>query len=725
VRKNTRFCSLFAISNTLTHKALGLFFTFDKDFVHCFKLSEEKEGGAEKQITHSTQMKTLPFILLLTLFGSSIFAQNVQGRLKIDSLKRQLTIAKHDTSRVLIMVQLCNSYRVPQPDSALFLGQQTVKLAQNIHFPKGEIQALAHMGRVQLDIGSLPKSLEIQFRALQIAEDNHLPAEKALPLGYIGSIYFTLENHPKAISYYRQAMVIYEANHNYPQVRTQKMNIGNAFEKMNQLDSALYYEEQAYEDMARAGNGINPIVFRNLGNIQAKLGNNRLAMEYYRKGLQAQGGSGGRVTSIALNQIAKLYQKENQLDSSIYYARKGLEESELTSFKEGILDNSTLLSELYVVKKDPIKAFYYHKMAAVAKDSLFGPKQLQALQTIVVDEQVRQREVEAQREAREIANQTQLKQYAFLAGLGVLLLIAFILYRTNKQQKKANHLLHRQKEEINLQRDKAEKALTELKSTQAQLIQKEKLASLGELTAGIAHEIQNPLNFVNNFSELSVELAKELKVERLKSKEERDEELENELVDDLIQNQEKINHHGKRASSIVKGMLEHSRQSTGERQLTDINQLTDEYLRLAYHGFRAKDNGFNSDYELVSDANLPNIEVVPQEIGRVLLNLINNAFYAVNERVKQGDLNYQPKVTVTTHAADNQLQIRVVDNGTGMSEAIKSKIFQPFFTTKPTGEGTGLGLSLAYDIVTKGHGGTIEVESMEGEGTTLSVKLAV
>ena len=669
-------------------------------------------------------MKTLTFTLLLTLFGSSIFAQNVQGRLKIDSLKRQLTIAKHDTSRVLIMVQLCNSYRVPQPDSALFLGQQTVKLAQNIHFPKGEIQALAHMGRVQLDIGSLPKSLEIQFRALQIAEDNHLPAEKALPLGYIGSIYFTLENHPKAISYYRQAMVIYEANHNYPQVRTQKMNIGNAFEKMNQLDSALYYEEQAYEDMARAGNGINPIVFRNLGNIQAKLGNNRLAMEYYRKGLQAQGGSGGRVTSIALNQIAKLYQKENQLDSSIYYARKGLEESELTSFKEGILDNSTLLSELYEAK-DPIKAFYYHKVAAAAKDSLFGPKQLQALQTIVVDEQVRQREMEAQREAQKIAYQTQLKQYAFLAGLGVLLLIAFILYRTNKQQKKANNLLHRQKEEINLQRHKAEKALTELKATQTQLIQKEKLASLGELTAGIAHEIQNPLNFVNNFSELSVELAKELKVERLKVREERDEELENELVDDLIQNQEKINHHGKRASSIVKGMLEHSRQSTGERQLTDINQLTDEYLRLAYHGFRAKDNGFNSDYELVSDANLPNIEVVPQEIGRVLLNLINNAFYAVNERAKQGEVDYQPNVTVSTQAVDNQLEIRIQDNGMGIPDRIKSKIFQPFFTTKPTGEGTGLGLSLAYDIVTKGHGGTLEVETKEGEGTTFIVKLPI
>jgi signal transduction histidine kinase len=270
-------------------------------------------------------------------------------------------------------------------------------------------------------------------------------------------------------------------------------------------------------------------------------------------------------------------------------------------------------------------------------------------------------------------------------------------------------------------------ALTELKSTQAQLIQKEKLASLGELTAGIAHEIQNPLNFVNNFSELSVELAKELKGERLKGKEDRDEELENELVDDLIQNQEKINHHGKRASSIVKGMLEHSRITTGERQLTDINQLTDEYLRLAYHGMRAKDSSFEADYELIMDEGVPKVEVVPQEIGRVLLNLINNGFYAVQEQGKRktehGILNYKPTLTLRTKAEKGQLIISVKDNGNGIPEAIKDKIFQPFFTTKPTGEGTGLGLSLAYDIVTKGHDGTMVVESRDGEGSEFVVRL--
>jgi two-component system, NtrC family, sensor kinase len=269
----------------------------------------------------------------------------------------------------------------------------------------------------------------------------------------------------------------------------------------------------------------------------------------------------------------------------------------------------------------------------------------------------------------------------------------------------------------------------ELRASQAQLIQSEKLASLGELTAGIAHEIQNPLNFVNNFSELSVELIAEIKQEREVRSDERDEGLIDELLGDLSQNQQKINHHGKRASSIVKGMLEHSRMSTGVKELTDIKKLADEYLRLSYHGMRAKDKSFDADYELIADENLPLVNVVPQDMGRVLLNLINNAFYAVSERHSKsqrfGMSDYQPKVSVRSKVTGNQVEISVADNGNGIPASIKAKIFQPFFTTKPTGEGTGLGLSLSYDIITKGHGGMIEVESVEGEGTTFVVKLLI
>jgi signal transduction histidine kinase len=266
-----------------------------------------------------------------------------------------------------------------------------------------------------------------------------------------------------------------------------------------------------------------------------------------------------------------------------------------------------------------------------------------------------------------------------------------------------------------------------LKASQAQLIQSEKLASLGELTAGIAHEIQNPLNFVNNFAEVSTEMLDDMKADLSAGKTAE----ATEIADDLQVNLQKINHHGKRASAIVKGMLEHSR--TGDamnRVSTDLNVLADEYLRLAYHGLRAKDSSFNAIMETHFDPDLPKIEVIPQDIGRVILNLINNAFYVVHEKAKQGIVGFSPTVTVSTRlrlrsASESAIEITVKDNGNGIPDAIKDKIFQPFFTTKPTGQGTGLGLSLAYDIVTKGHGGTLEVESTPGGGTSFVIQFPI
>jgi signal transduction histidine kinase len=248
---------------------------------------------------------------------------------------------------------------------------------------------------------------------------------------------------------------------------------------------------------------------------------------------------------------------------------------------------------------------------------------------------------------------------------------------------------------------------------------------LGELTAGIAHEIQNPLNFVNNFSDVNREMLEELKAESEKPKTERDEQLEKELINDLIENETKINHHGKRADFIVKGMLEHSRTSTGERQLTNINVLADEFLKLSYHGLRAKDKSFNSELIMHFDDKLPKVNVVQQDIGRVLINLFGNAFYAVNQKAKTMDNSYKPTVQVSTVQQNGSISISVKDNGTGIPENIREKIMQPFFTTKPTGEGTGLGLSLSYDIVVKGHGGKIDVESKNGEGSEFTVSLPV
>ena len=333
----------------------------------------------------------------------------------------------------------------------------------------------------------------------------------------------------------------------------------------------------------------------------------------------------------------------------------------------------------------------------------------------------------------------QRKGRALLAGgLGMVVLIAGLLVRQNNQKMKANRLLNLQKEEIVTQRDKLEKTLDDLNNTQAQLIQKEKMASLGELTAGIAHEIQNPLNFVNNFSDVNTELLKELKNE-LHTGNKQEALL---LADDIIENEQKINGHGKRADAIVKGMLQHSRASTGKKEPTDINALADEYLRLSFHGFRAKHKDFNADFKTDFDESIGKIEVVPQDIGRVLLNLYNNAFYAVNEKnasTRSAGQPYEPTVSVSTKRSlsfgegRGEVIISVKDNGNGIPQKIVDKIFQPFFTTKPTGQGTGLGLSLSYDII-KAHGGELTVKTKEarpddavgrGEGAEFIIELPV
>jgi signal transduction histidine kinase len=265
-----------------------------------------------------------------------------------------------------------------------------------------------------------------------------------------------------------------------------------------------------------------------------------------------------------------------------------------------------------------------------------------------------------------------------------------------------------------------ESTLTELKATQSQLIQSEKMASLGELTAGIAHEIQNPLNFVNNFSEVNAELLTEMKDEIDKGNMD-----EVKLIANyVIENQQKINYHGKRADAIVKGMLLHSRSSSAIKEPTDVNKLADEYLRLAYHGLRAKDNFFNATIKTDYDEDIGNINIIPQDIGRVILNLITNAFYAVTEKKKQVGDGYEPIITVISKRGNDKVELTVRDNGNGIPEKALDKIFQPFFTTKPTGEGTGLGLSLSYDII-KAHGGEIKVEAKEGEGSAFVIELPV
>ncbi len=394
------------------------------------------------------------------------------------------------------------------------------------------------------------------------------------------------------------------------------------------------------------------------------------------------------------------------MDSSLFYAEDALQIAIENKLYTNIINASLFFSAFYE-HSDAARALSYHKTALAYSDSLSNMSKMISF-TDFKDFDVQQREYEVENARKE--SQSRIRLNTLIGSTFTLVVIAFFLFRNNRNKQQA--------------KQKIEKSYEELKSTQNQLIHSEKMASLGELTAGIAHEIQNPLNFVNNFSDLNRELIDELKAEGEKSK------AEKELIDDLDKNLEKITHHGLRASNIVKGMLAHSRSTDGEKGPTDINALADEYLRLAYHGLRAKDKSFNADFKTEFDNSLPKLDVVPQDIGRVLLNLINNAFYAVSERAKKESENYKPLVLLRTtvnppsKGGKGGVVITVTDNGSGISEDIKDKIFQPFFTTKSTGEGTGLGLSLSYDIITKGHGGELKFETGEA-GTKFIIVIPI
>ncbi|HET7003025.1 MAG TPA: ATP-binding protein, partial [Puia sp.] len=354
--------------------------------------------------------------------------------------------------------------------------------------------------------------------------------------------------------------------------------------------------------------------------------------------------------------------------------------------------------------------------SVVLRDSLFNREKTTAFQNLVYKEQEKQKEIQASK----LQYQNQLKLNASLGILFTVLVIAVILFRNNRQRKKAFALLQKQKEQTDLQKTKVEQTLEELKVTQSQLVHSEKMASLGELTAGIAHEIQNPLNFVNNFSDINKELLVEMNEEISKQNFHE----VTVLSKDVKENEEKINYHGKRAGAIVKGMLQHSQMSTGQKEPTDLNALASEYLRLAYYGLRSKDKSSDILRKTDFDPSVGIIHIVSQDIGRVLLNLYNNAFYALAEKKRQHPTDFEPVISVSTKKTDGKIEISVKDNGNGIPQKVLNKIFQPFFTTKPAGQGTGLGLSLSYDVI-KAHGGNIKVDTREGEFTEFVIQIPV
>jgi signal transduction histidine kinase len=657
---------------------------------------------------------SLLFIVMLPFSNAQLSDKTVE------ELKNSLSQIENDSVYIMTIWDIAQGYRFSNIDSCMRYLKITEDFARDRNVYPLLNSVLSSKGIILLETGKIPEALELQFEVLKLAEETGDLNSESLAKNQIGNIFMELADYKNAIEYYNLSKDVFEKIGNRIMVYNELSNIGNVFEKMQEPDSALYYQNFIYKAY-EAGeldeqHPVPEIMFR-MGNAHKLKGNYDQAIHFYQSGIQKSFVSNDlRNRTMCYIFLSKLYNEINERDSSYKYAIEAFNSATQVAFKKGIYESSLIISEQAGKIEDYEQAFKFLSLATEQSDSLSGIKRVQELQKIILNEQERKKEIEE----KLLEDQNKRKQMAFILGLSGLLLFSFVLLWSYRQKVKSN-------KKLNL-------TLTNLKATQAQLVQSEKMASLGELTAGIAHEIQNPLNFVNNFSEVNAELLDEMKDELDQG--EVEEAIE--IVQDILQNNEKIIHHGKRADSIVKGMLEHSRTSSGEKVLTDINALTDEYLRLAFHGLRAKDNSFNAKMESTFDSNLPKVKVVPQDIGRVLLNVVSNAFQAVHEKSKQSIINYEPTVKIITkfrgkdsssgaggsEGKTTHIQISVTDNGHGIPSEIADKIFQPFFTTKPTGEGTGLGLSLSYDII-KAHGGEISVESEGGKGTEFIITLPV
>ena len=671
--------------------------------------------------------------LKISIFMMLPFFCNAQ-QANIDSLVHEAMITKNDTIKLIRLIAITRNYAELNPDSSYHYSEISLALARKLQLKFDEGFALQEMGYAYLNKGNYPRSLQILLSALAILEDPK-NEEKILVGKFSGDdelLYRTAPPHLQrlsAIAFTEQSLgVLYSNSNNFEKawyhhlLGQQKavasgnlvvqsildLTMNRVYLNLKKNDSALISIKRSYDEVMQCGyKRYLGSVFLNMGRTYATLGNQSLANEYYRKSLIASAEQGyfrGIVASNLL--LADYYTGIGKTDSAFGYIKDGLSTALHLNAPDLLLRSYTALNRYYHSTGNNDSIVKYQALMINIKDSLFNDKQAQQFQNIDFDDQQRRQQIETA--SKEY--QAKWRMYSLLGGLLVFLFIALLLWRNSQHRKTANLLLSKQKAEL-------ESTLLSLKETQKQLIQSEKMASLGELTAGIAHEIQNPLNFVNNFSDVNRELADELKTELSKG----NVQSANDIADSIKANEEKINHHGKRADAIVKGMLQHSRANSGQKEMIDMNALVDEYVRLAYQGLRARDKSFVARLETDFDHSMNKVCVVPQDIGRVVLNLVNNAFYAVSERASERNV-YEPTVSVTTKQAADKVMITVKDNGNGIPPDIIDKIFQPFFTTKPTGLGTGLGLSMSYDVV-RAHGGEIKVDSKEGEGSEFIIYL--
>jgi signal transduction histidine kinase len=682
-------------------------------------------------------MKQLLIVFFLVLGTFVTTAQNnpywqEPTKAQADSLKFVLRVTKNDTLRMYIDRQLGLYYQEIKRAVALTFFEEQLTLAKKLNQKIWEAEALSRIAYSSSLLQNYSGAFKNLLMAREIASnasyerdlwnaklfsgDGDPQRGRLTVLADIimhqGLLNYFTGDFSKAMEYYKEVRKINESINDNALNKIQWLNWGESYIGMKLYDSAKIAFNRALQYSVESGyRKYEGLIYYDLGKIfETEMNFDEAKKMYHLSAGSSREQESPDYEGMAYQALADLTRITGAVDSSFMFSEKAVSIYLEMNDTLGLSAAYRALSSAFDARNQTDSAYYYLKRSIALEAGLNKAGKAKSFQSISFNEQIKLQDLEAQ----QLRTQSRTRTWTMISGIGVLLLISGILYRNNRRQKK----------------DKAniEKAYEKLKSTQSQLIQSEKMASLGELTAGIAHEIQNPLNFVNNFSEINTELIEELKAE-LATGNQQEAIL---IAEDIKDNEQKINYHGKRADAIVKGMLQHSRASTGKKEPTDINALADEYLRLSYHGLRAKDKSFNANFKTDFDKTIGKIEVMPQDIGRVLLNLYNNAFYAVNEKKKvidlegfqnlQGLADYEPTVSVSTKKIGDKVKIKVSDNGNGIPQKVLDKIFQPFFTTKPTGQGTGLGLSLSYDIV-KAHGGEIKVYTKDGDGSEFIIIL--
>ncbi len=672
------------------------------------------------------------FICFFLIYTHQVCAQDQNIA---DSLSKIYETKNYKDSTILpLLKDLCynevrdNKKALQYANELITLSRQTnsLKYLRAGYFLKGT--KLRMLGQLDPALASFITSIELA------KQQKNLRAEGD---GYssIADIYSVANNHSTAGFYYRQAIQTLRKSNDSLSLAAALSNAGDDLLKVRIFDTAMQYfsEAKAIYEARDYGSGIG-YSLGNIGVVYANTGN------LY----EAEKNIGQAISILEENHdyypicdylisFSDVYEEKGRIQDAIQYAARSLSLAQQYNLNEQVANASKKLSSLYEKNNNLKESLHFYKMYVQYRDSLNNLETVQKMADLRTGFEVSQKQGEVNiLTSQKLTQRNLLIASVLIAALALGIIV--VLIKSNRHKKQSFIVLTAQKKQTEIEKTKAETALSELTKTQKQLVQSAKLASLGELTAGIAHEIQNPLNFINNFSELNTELINEAT-----------QEIENGNVDalklllaDITDNEQKINQHGKRADAIVKGMLQHSRSSGGVKEPTDINALFDEYLRLSYHGLRARDKSFNATIKTDFDASIGKLTVLPQELGRVILNLLTNAFYVVDEKNKEKSKHtkeginisgekYEPTVTIATHkipsADGGGAEIIITDNGNGIPEQILDKIFQPFFTTKPTGQGTGLGLSMSYDIITKGHGGELKVETEIGKGTKFIITL--